>query len=83
MWLVPAVAGAVIWAAFTNVDTRKFCIAAGVVTFAALMWGFSQLQGDLFKVLSIGAWLSLLLGGALLLFGIGVIGPTNQNKIAN
>ena len=75
VWLIPMAAGSVIWAAYAGLDTRPFCRGSAFATLAALLWGLETLKGDLFKVMAVGAWLSLALGIALILFTLGIIKP--------
>ena len=79
VWLIPAASIAVIAVAFYNLNTKLVSLIAGALPFAALAWGYTELKKDVFEVLSVGAYLSLGLGVALLLCGLGVIGsPSSQ-----
>ena len=70
VWLFPVMAVAVIVAAIQSIRTGVICLAAGALPYVALAWGASRLKGDVFRVLTIGAYLSLLFGAGLLVVGL-------------
>lgn len=70
VWLFPVMAVAVIGAAIQNIRTSLICLIAGALPYVALAWGASRLKSDVFRVLTIGAYVSLLFGAGLLLVGL-------------
>ena len=70
VWLFPTLAVAVIVAAIQNLRTRVVCLIAGALPYVALAWGASRLKSDVFRVLTIGAYLSLGFGAGLLIVGL-------------
>ena len=77
-WLIPLSSIAVVAVAFYEQSTRTnsfgkiSSIIAGALPFVGLLYGLSQIGKDLFEVLAIGAYLSLIIGLILILSGIGV-----------
>ena len=70
VWLFPVMAVAVIVAAIRSIRTGAICLAAGALPYVALAWGASRLKGDVVRVLTIGAYLSLFFGAGLVLVGL-------------
>jgi len=73
VWSIPAGAIAIIALAFYHVNTKTISAVTGILPFIVVGRVYSELGRDLFEVLAIGAYLSLLVGVLLILFGVGVI----------
>ena len=73
VWAIPVAAIAIIALAFYIVDTKVMSIITGILPFVVFGRAYSELGKDLFEILAIGAYISLIVGALLILFGIGVI----------
>jgi len=73
VWAIPAAAIAIVALAFYTVDTKVMSIITGILPFVVVGRAYSEMGKDLFQVLSIGAYISLIVGCLLILSGIGVI----------
>ena len=73
VWTIPGAAIAIIALAFYIVNTKVMSVIAGILPFVVVGRAYSELGKDLFQVLAIGAYISLIVGALLILFGIGVI----------
>jgi len=73
VWAIPGAAIAIIGFAFYIVDTKVMSIITGILPFVVFGRVYSELGKDLFQILAIGAYISLIAGVLLILFGIGVI----------
>ncbi|MBC8427231.1 MAG: hypothetical protein H8E00_01085 [Deltaproteobacteria bacterium] len=90
-WLIPLSSIALIIVAFsgsnTNTDNlgRVSSIIVGALPFIGLFYVLSQVGTDIFEVLAIGAYLSLIIGLILILAGFGAFEPftSDQNPKTN
>ena len=73
VWSLPAGAIAIIALAFYDVNTKIISGVTGILPFIVVGRAYSELGKDLFEILAIGAYLALLIGGLLILFGLGII----------
>jgi len=85
-WLIPLSSIVVIVVAFyehgtnTNDFGKTYSIIAGALPFIGLLYGLFQIGKDLFEVLAIGAYLSLMIGLILILSGLGVFNSLSPDK---
>ena len=74
-WLVPASATAYLILAIAGSPQRHLAgIAAGLLPWVALLYGISKVTTDLFQVLAIGAYLTLIAAAVLLLLSWTALG---------
>ncbi len=72
LWLIPIASVITIFATFTGRSPKIAAQVTGTLPFIALAYWLYHLGGDLLKVLSIGAWLSLICGLALFILPRGM-----------
>jgi len=73
IWLLPALPIAIIIMTFFEKNARDEVVFAGIFPFAILYDYYSKMGNDLFQVMQIGAYITLVVGVLLILVGIGVI----------
>jgi len=73
VWAIPAAAISILTLAFYNANVKLASVITGLLPFVIVIGAYSELGNDLFKVLAIGAYISLIIGLLLILFGVGII----------
>jgi hypothetical protein len=73
VWLIPGSSVLLIILAVNGKDLKIVGILTGVLPFLGLLYGFSEVGGDLFQILGIGAYLTLISALILVLTLLGII----------
>lgn len=73
-WVIPLLAAATLIAAFNGSANKALPLATGCAPFLGLAYALAKAGGDLFHVLAIGAYLTLLAGAGLIAFSLSIIG---------
>ncbi len=81
VWSIPAAAVGIVALAFYGANTRVASIVAGLLPALIAVRVYSKLGGDLFEVLAIGSYVSLITGILLILFGVGVVKSPSTVKV--
>jgi len=66
LWLIPILSTITIFAGIIKQGQKIAAIVTGIVPFCVGIYWYNQIGSDLFHVLAIGAYLSLIFGAALL-----------------
>ena len=81
VWSIPAGAIAIIALAFYRVNTKVISGITGILPFIIVGRAYTEIGKDLFQVMAIGAYLTLLVGVLLILFGVGIIQSPSTEQI--
>lgn len=82
VWLIPILSVITLVLGLTGKSPRAMAIVTGIVTLLMFGFVFAAGGGDTFKVLGIGAYLTILAAFGLILAGIGIIkAPARANAI--
>ena len=83
IWFLPAMPIAIIMMTYFEKNARDEVIAAGIFPFAILYDYYDKMGNDLFQVMQIGAYATLVVGVLLILVGIGVIKNPSAQELSD
>jgi Tfp pilus assembly protein PilE/uncharacterized membrane protein YecN with MAPEG domain len=73
-WVIPIAAVVTLVTSLAGNDAKRPHIVTGLLPYAGLAYGLSQIGKELFHVLAIGVYLTLVAGVLMVLFAAGVLG---------
>lgn len=73
-WAVPVAAGLTVALSFVVNNAKPIAIITGILPFIGLAYGLLKVGKDIFHVLAIGVYLTLVTGFLMILFSSGVLG---------
>ncbi|MBI3756213.1 MAG: hypothetical protein HY265_08645 [Deltaproteobacteria bacterium] len=73
-WAIPVAAGLTVAFSFAVNNAKPLAIITGLLPFIGLAYVLSQMGKDLFHILAIGVYLTLVVGLLMILFASGVLG---------
>ncbi len=79
-WAIPAAAALTVAISLSGKSARPMAIFAGLLPFAGLLYEMYTLRSRLFEVMAIGAYLTLAVGGLMLVSTAGVFGRVSAAK---
>jgi len=80
VWLIPLFSIILIVMALTGKNLKLIAALTGLLPIIGLLYGIVEVGGDLFQVLGIGVYSTILAGVALLLTALGVIKSTSSPR---
>ena len=74
VWVIPILAGVMLFTAFNGTSNKALQITTGVAPFVGLVYVVAKLRSDIFHVLAIGSYLTLIAGAGIIVFALGFAG---------
>ena len=69
-WVIPILAGITLFAAFSGSTNAALPLITGTSPFVGLAYGLVKVGGDIFHILAIGAYLTIIAGAGIVLFAL-------------